>query len=197
MKRAIALLLLITVTNAVSLRRSDINSDPNDLEINRVVHTSYVRELKKGKNVKAYRKTRGKKKKTLKKTKKDNKGKKGKKGNLKNDEIKNGPNIIVMQPDDFPFFAEWSPPPKNPKVVVEVGGGKKGGGKKNTRSLQNTSSKKDNREFAERFPNGYGMPNLERLRTQGMQMMQAYTASSACSPSRLSTLTGRYPSRVS
>jgi len=89
------------------------------------------------------------------------------------------PNIIVMQPDDFPFFAEWTPPPKNPKPVDKQMGAGSG----------------DREEFAEGFPSNYGMPNLERLRTQGLQMMQAYTASAMCSTSRFSTITGRFPSR--
>jgi len=80
--------------------------------------------------------------------------------------------MIVMQPDDFPFFAEWTPPPKNPMS---------GGGRRSS--------------FAEFFPNNYSMPNLEMLRTQGLQMMQAYAASSMCATSRFSTITGRYPSR--
>lgn len=83
------------------------------------------------------------------------------------------PNIIVMQPDDFPFFAEWSPPPKNP--------------------VQSTTGRRS--EFAEGFPKGFVMPNLEILRKQGLQMTQAYTASSGCATSRYSTITGRYASR--
>jgi len=79
------------------------------------------------------------------------------------------PNVIVMQPDDLPFFDPWTSPTDNP-----------------TDPVQNP------------FPNGgdaYALPNLERLRTQGVQMLQAYTASPSCGTSRYSTITGKYPSR--
>jgi len=61
------------------------------------------------------------------------------------------PNIIVMQPDDFAFMDEWTPPPDNPDGSSEQDG----------------------------FPPS-GLPNLERLRTGGLQMMQAYTTSPVC-----------------
>ena len=94
--------------------------------------------------------------------------------------VKHGkPNIIIMQPDDFPFFAEWSPPPRNPYPDSDKDRGPRA-----------------RRKFAEGFPAGFTMPNLERLRKQGLQMTQAYTASAACATSRYSTITGRYPSRV-
>mmetsp|Transcript_13854 Transcript_13854/g.20227 ORF Transcript_13854/g.20227 Transcript_13854/m.20227 type:complete len:853 (+) Transcript_13854:118-2676(+) len=79
---------------------------------------------------------------------------------------KNRPNIIVMQPDDLPFFDEWTPPTNNPIDAANMV-----------------------------FPNNYLMPNIERLRTQGLQMKQAYAASPACGTSRFSTLTGKNPSR--
>ena len=60
------------------------------------------------------------------------------------------PNIIVMQPDDFAFMDEWTPP-GNPDGFSEQDG----------------------------FPPS-GLPNLERLRTGGLQMMQAYTTSPVC-----------------
>jgi len=76
------------------------------------------------------------------------------------------PNIIVMQPDDLVFMDAWTPPPKNPK----------------TPNKQNT------------FPDS-GMPNIDGLRTGGLQMMQAYTASPMCGTSRYSTITGKMPGR--
>ncbi|KNC82333.1 hypothetical protein SARC_05372 [Sphaeroforma arctica JP610] len=76
------------------------------------------------------------------------------------------PNIIIVQPDDLPFFDAWTPPPNNP--VDDA-----------------TNS----------FPNGYALKNIERLRKQGLEMKQAYTVSPACGTSRFSTITGRYPSR--
>ena len=77
-----------------------------------------------------------------------------------------GPNIIIMQPDDLKFFDAWGTPPNNPECAAP----------------------KD-------LPASNGLPNIERLRTQGLQMMQAYTTSPMCGTSRFSTLTGRYPSR--
>lgn len=71
-----------------------------------------------------------------------------------------------MQPDDLVYFDPWTPPPKNP-------------------TSPNSSTP---------FPD-YGLPNIERLRLNGLQMMQAYTASSMCGTSRYSTVTGKYPSR--
>ncbi|GFH52542.1 hypothetical protein CTEN210_09018 [Chaetoceros tenuissimus] len=44
------------------------------------------------------------------------------------------------------------------------------------------------------FPS-VGLPNIERLRKDGLQMMNAYTASPKCGTSRYSTITGKYPSR--
>jgi len=76
------------------------------------------------------------------------------------------PNIIVMQPDDLQFFDEWTRPPNNPT----------------------TSNKTIN------FP-ANGLPNIDSLRLDGLQMKEAYTASPVCGTSRYSTLTGKYPSR--
>ena len=75
--------------------------------------------------------------------------------------------MIVMQPDDLPFFDEWSAPPNNP-----------------SQPRQNTN-----------FPS-YGLPNIERLRINGLQMMQAYTVSPVCGTSRYATISGKYPSRA-
>lgn len=56
------------------------------------------------------------------------------------------PNFIVVQPDDLRFFEEWTPPPHYPSGRTQV----------------------------ETFPNG-GLPNIERLRVNGLQMMESYT----------------------
>jgi len=77
------------------------------------------------------------------------------------------PNIIVMQPDDLPFYDRWSPPPHNP----------------NDEKHGNDSDSSH-------------MKNIERLRMNGLQMLEAYAASPACGTSRFSTITGRYPSRA-
>ena len=39
------------------------------------------------------------------------------------------------------------------------------------------------------------MKSIERLRLNGLQMLQAYTASPVCGASRFTTMTGRYASR--
>jgi arylsulfatase A-like enzyme len=79
------------------------------------------------------------------------------------------PNIIIMQPDDFPFMNEWVPPPRNPTDPAD-------------------HSEIDNA--------GNGLGNINRLRLDGLQMMQAYTASPVCGTSRYSTITGKMPSRA-
>eukprot|EP00531_Pseudo-nitzschia_arenysensis_P014176 CAMPEP_0116118014 /NCGR_PEP_ID=MMETSP0329-20121206/1879_1 /TAXON_ID=697910 /ORGANISM="Pseudo-nitzschia arenysensis, Strain B593" /LENGTH=649 /DNA_ID=CAMNT_0003611615 /DNA_START=55 /DNA_END=2003 /DNA_ORIENTATION=- len=77
------------------------------------------------------------------------------------------PNFIVIQPDDHYFFEEWSPP------------GQFDGGN----SLM-------------QFPrNSNGLPNLNRIREDGVEMKSAYAASTMCGTSRYSSITGRYPSR--
>jgi len=76
------------------------------------------------------------------------------------------PNLIIMQPDDLPFMDEWNPPPNTPNNPNKV----------------------------DPFPPS-GLPNIERLRNGGVQMMQAYTSSPKCGTSRFSSLTGRLPSR--
>ncbi|KAL7540868.1 hypothetical protein ACHAXR_010440 [Thalassiosira sp. AJA248-18] len=77
------------------------------------------------------------------------------------------PNIILMQPDDMPFFDAWSRPPNNPDDPNQI----------------------------KPLPN-YGLPHIESLRMNGMQLMQAYTASPMCGTSRFATITSRYPSRA-
>lgn len=78
------------------------------------------------------------------------------------------PNVIIIQPDDLPFFDAWGPPPNNPSLSGQT----------------------------VEFPGGNSLPNIERLRLNGIQLNQAYAASSACGTSRFSTLTGKYPSRA-
>jgi len=77
------------------------------------------------------------------------------------------PNVIIMQPDDLPFFDVWGPPPNNPTTPYQ--------------SINIPS---------------IGLPNIESLRLNGLQMMQAYTTSPMCGTSRYSTITLRYPSRA-
>ena len=80
-------------------------------------------------------------------------------------------NFIVLQPDDLPFLEHWTP------------------------SAHFPSTNGNNRGGPVNYPQADQLPNIERLRTQGVQMLQAHTASPACGTSRYSTLTGRYPSR--
>jgi len=78
------------------------------------------------------------------------------------------PNFIVMQPDDLLWLEEWDPVPHfDPPGMVVT------------------------------VPDVSLIPNIERLRLNGIQMKQAYTASAVCGTSRYSTITGRYPSRSS
>jgi len=77
------------------------------------------------------------------------------------------PNIIIMQPDDLPFLDEWTAPPNLPL----------------------------DQDAEYKFP-AVGLPNIDSLRTNGLQMMQAYTASPMCGTSRYSTITGKMPSRA-
>lgn len=65
------------------------------------------------------------------------------------------PNFVVMQPDDLPFFEEWSPP-------AHLYGRTDG---------------------AVAFPDS-GMPHLDRMIAGGLTMGQAYAASSMCGTSR-------------
>lgn len=79
------------------------------------------------------------------------------------------PNFIVIQPDDHYFFEEWDPP------------GQFDGG-----------------DSLKQFPpNSNGLPNINRIRHDGIEMKSAYAASTMCGTSRYSTITGRYPSRSS
>ena len=66
----------------------------------------------------------------------------------------NRPNIIIMQPDDLAFFDEWTPPPNTP----------------NEPARQSTVNP---------LP-AAGLPNLERLRRNGLQMTNAYAAAPMC-----------------
>lgn len=78
------------------------------------------------------------------------------------------PNIIIFQPDDLKHYDTWSPPPNNPN--------------------------EPNYEVSE--PIDGGLPFMNLLREEGMEMKQAYTASPACGTSRFSTITGKYASRA-
>ena len=92
--------------------------------------------------------------------------------------IQQRPNIIVIQPDDHLFLEEWNPPARfehqtNPPSSL-------------TSILSSTIS-----EESYLSP----VPNINRIRNHGLEMTNAYAASSMCGTSRYSTLTGRLPSR--
>ncbi|HKO59519.1 MAG TPA: sulfatase-like hydrolase/transferase, partial [Pyrinomonadaceae bacterium] len=42
----------------------------------------------------------------------------------------------------------------------------------------------------------YQTPNLDRLATQGVRFVNAYSASTVCTPTRCAFITGRYPART-
>ena len=84
--------------------------------------------------------------------------------------IQKRPNIIVIQPDDHLFLEEWNPPAR-----FEQG------------ETSSTSI------FDESYISP--VPNINRLRNNGLEMTNAYSASTMCGTSRYSTLTGRLPSR--
>ena len=72
------------------------------------------------------------------------------------------PNFIVMQPDDLDFFERWTPPVHFP-------------------TMGRTAT----------MPASHVLSNMERLRTKGLHMKQAYTASSkVCSPQHPLALNG-------
>lgn len=117
--------------------------------------------------------------------------------------------FIVNPADDLQFFEEWTPPAHSTSFRARH---LRRGGKKNIRRTRNGAGKKKRAGGKKNRGRGGNkktrpttsivtfpayLPNMERLRTQGLQMLQAYTASPKCGTSRYSTLTGRYPSRSS
>ncbi|MEM7790359.1 MAG: sulfatase-like hydrolase/transferase, partial [Verrucomicrobiota bacterium] len=50
-------------------------------------------------------------------------------------------------------------------------------------------------EYLGCYGGSYSTPNIDRLAAEGMRFEQAFTAASACTPSRYSVLTGQYPGR--
>lgn len=79
-------------------------------------------------------------------------------------------NFIIMQPDDMEWHEEWGSP-----------------------AHFDTS---DSSSIILK-PATSLIPNIEQLRTEGLQMNNAYVASPLCGTSRYSTMTGRYASRSS
>mmetsp|Transcript_30181 Transcript_30181/g.65163 ORF Transcript_30181/g.65163 Transcript_30181/m.65163 type:complete len:1030 (+) Transcript_30181:308-3397(+) len=80
-------------------------------------------------------------------------------------------NFVIIQPDDMHFYDEWNPPPYLP-----WGG---------------------NNYPGQEYPGTSDLPWINKLRTEGLTMTQAYAAAPKCGTSRYSTVTGRYPTRSS
>ena len=78
-------------------------------------------------------------------------------------------NFIVIQPDDLPYYEDWSPPPQLPWSGNYPGAS---------------------------YPENSDLPWINKLKNEGMVMTNAYTASPKCGTSRYSTVTGRYASRA-
>mmetsp|Transcript_24567 Transcript_24567/g.52939 ORF Transcript_24567/g.52939 Transcript_24567/m.52939 type:complete len:1002 (+) Transcript_24567:237-3242(+) len=82
-----------------------------------------------------------------------------------------GTNFIIIQPDDMHFYEDWNPPAHLPWTSATYPG--------------------------KEFPQNSNLPWINKLRSDGMEMTQAYAASPKCGTSRYSTVTGRYASRSS
>lgn len=85
--------------------------------------------------------------------------------------IQKRPNIIVIQPDDHLFLEEWNPPAR----------------------FEHETSASTPAFLSEDYISP--VPNINRLKNNGLEMTNAYSASTMCGTSRYSTLTGRLPSR--
>lgn len=81
-------------------------------------------------------------------------------------------NFVVIQADDMPYFDDWDPPAY----------------------LSSQWNRRGN-AHTEPYPNDYALPNINKLRENGLHMTNAYAAAPKCGTSRFSTVTGRYPSR--
>ena len=68
------------------------------------------------------------------------------------------------------FYEDWSPPPHMPWNTGYPG---------------------------EDYPGNSTLPNINKLRQEGLSMTAAYAAAPKCGTSRYSTVTGRYPTRSS
>ena len=93
--------------------------------------------------------------------------------------IQQRPNIIVIQPDDHLFLEEWNPPARFEFDTVPPS------------SMTSIPSEEKSEQPSYISP----VPNINRLRNNGLEMTNAYAASTMCGTSRYSTLTGRMPSR--
>jgi len=89
--------------------------------------------------------------------------------------IEKRPNIIVIQPDDHLFLEEWTPPARFDRQT----------------STPTSFTSIDSADYIS------PVPNINRIKNHGLEMTNAYAASTMCGTSRYSTLTGRLPSRSS
>ena len=109
------------------------------------------------------------------------------------------PNFIVIQPDDHLFLKEWNPPARFhlqegiarhlQEDIAEIATSTI-----SPSSLGTTSSTIYSTSTTEYIS---PVPNINRIRNYGLEMTNAYAASTMCGTSRYSTLTGRLPSRSS
>jgi len=88
------------------------------------------------------------------------------------------PNFLIFQPDDMPFFDVWDEAPP---------------------SSDDKNYDYDDDEVTNNYDDDVvlGLPDfhINRLRAESAVFTRAYVVATTCSPSRLSTLTGRYASR--
>ena len=99
-------------------------------------------------------------------------------------EILQRPNFIVIQPDDHLFLDEWNPPGRFQTLH-------------HTGTEEFTISPSSSASLSTSLQYISPVPNINRIRNNGLEMTNAYAASTMCGTSRYSTLTGRLPSRSS
>ena len=112
-------------------------------------------------------------------------------------------NIILIQPDDMSFFAQWNPPARFDPTLAP---NKTGPGKTENEESSLTNSINIPETIQRRPPavptttashSHSFLPQIHSIREHGLEMTAAYCASTMCGTSRYSTITGRYPSRSS
>ena len=110
------------------------------------------------------------------------------------------PNFIVIQPDDHYFFEEWNPPGRfqNNIGLEDIFDyiGTDDDDDYYDDDDDTTSSSSSSKKKRPSTSNGL-VPNINRIRDGGLEMKNAYAASTMCGTSRYSTITGRLPSRSS
>ena len=85
--------------------------------------------------------------------------------------------VLLFMPDDMPFF--W---PESPPDPAAAGG--------------TSTGKKKKKVYTDWRDYDALLPNMNRIRSEGVTFLQSYTSSPKCAPSRFGLMTGRYPSRA-